>query len=253
MTAIDYYLALPDTARVNKRVAKKLFFEHVELTATDRRAFTEDIEQIHTVCTLTPGNVNVQPFADDDQRYPAIAVFEVTLRANKRAPRLAECIHRAIPDPLLLVISHDSDTALSTAPKRTSRAEAGAIVVEETRLTHWFDPAQPAAIEQAFLDSLALSMLPHTHLYAFYHGWHRRLLALACARLSGQYRIPTQAEGHAAQREQLALCHQLDHDIARLRAAIKKETRFNEQVALNTRIKALETERQAAVAALAHH
>ena len=240
MTFDDAQLGLPDAARLGKRIHKKLFFENADLSAADRRAFTEDIDTVTWQYTLKPSTINVNAYRDDERDYGELAVVHATLKSPKHAARLAERIHRAIPYPLLLVLNYNAQWALSTAHKRASRAEAGVTVAEDIRTTRWIDSDTPTDVEQAFVASLALDELPQTDFYALYSAWHQRLIALACARLSGRFHLPAEHETRSAQRERLAECHQLENDIAQLRAEIKKETRFNRQVELNTRIKELQ-------------
>ena len=250
MTFDDAQLGLPDAARLGKRIHKKLFFENADLSAADRRAFTEDIDTVTWQYTLKPSTINVNAYRDDERDYGELAVVHATLKSAKHAARLAERIHRAIPYPLLLVLTYNAQWALSTAHKRASRAEAGVTIAEDIRTTRWIEADTPTDVEQAFVASLALDELPQTDFYALYSAWHQRLIALACARLSGRFHLPTEHNTRSAQRERLAECHQLENDIARLRAEIKKETRFNRQVELNTRIKGLEATLRDTAAAL---
>lgn len=250
MRIVYDHLALPDAAYLGKRVYKKLFFDNAELSAADRRAFTEDIDAVTWQYTLKPSTLNVNAYRDEERDYPELAVVEVQLRSPNRVTRLAKLIHRAIPYPLFLIFVHKEQFAISTAHKRASKAEAGVVVAEDLRLTRWMNAQALEDVEQAFLGSLTVSELPQRHYYALYAAWHQRVLALACARLSQAFRIPTRPEAQAEQRERLAACHRLEGEIARLRAEIKKETRFNRQVELNTRIKGLEQELRQTVADL---
>lgn len=244
------YLALPKAAFLGKRVYKKMFFDHADLTAADRRTFTDDINTVTWQYTLKPATLNVNAYRDDERDYGELAIVEVILKDPKRATRIAEQVHRAIPYPLVLLLVQDDTFAISTAHKRASQSEAGAVVAEDLRLTRWMGSTQLADIERDFLESLALSGLPQTDYYALYASWHHRLLALACARLTMRYSIAREPDQQSRQRDRLAACHQLEHEIARLRAEIKQESRFNRQVDLNTRIKALENDFQQAVAEL---
>lgn len=240
MQTLYDHLALPRGAYLGKRVYKKHFFENTGMPAADRKAFTEDIELVTWQYTLKPSTLPISPYQDDERDYPELAVIEVALRAPQRVQRMAELIHRAIPYPLLLVFVHNASFALSTAHKRKNRAEQGAMVAEEVLVTRWIDSSAPEDIEQSFLKNLTVSQQPQAHYFALYSGWHQRVRALACARLSGTFRVVDSAEQQERQRERLAACHQIESEIARLRAAIKKERRFNHQVELNTRIKQLE-------------
>lgn len=233
-------LALPDTCQLGKRVFKKLFQENAVLGITDKKAFRDDIDTIVWQYTLKPGTIPIQAYEDSEREYLEIAILEVSLKTRNRTNRIAEVIHRAIPYPIVVVFAHEQSCLLSLAHKRFSQAEHEAIVADEFFSTDWIDLSAPTEMQAAFLDSLAVSALPHTHFYAFYSALVDRLVALDCARLTGAYRIESATDRRASRRERLAACHALEVQIVEHRAAIKKEIRFNHQVELNAQIKTLE-------------
>ncbi len=235
------YLAVPDSCGLGKRVFKKLFHEYTKLLAADKKAFSEDIERITWEYTLKPSTIPIQPYEDEQREYLEIAVIDVELSEQRRTARIAEVMHRAIPYPLLLVFRLDSCCALSTAHKRFSQAEKGAMVAEDMILTRWIDMENSGKVERNFLDSLNIADFPHTHFYAFYSALADRLLAFACSRLTGEYRMESQSTVERSRRERLAACHELEVQIEDCKAAIKKETQFNRQVELNTELKELQS------------
>lgn len=235
-------LGFPEASRLGKRVFKKLFVETGSLTASDKKSLQDDVEGVTWQYTLKPGTIPIKSYEDAEREYLEVAVLEVAMRTRKSCTRLAEVIHRAIPYPLLIVFSFENECCLSVAPKRFSQAEQGVIIAEEFLTTGWIDLAAPTEIDQAFLDSLALGGLPHTHFLAFYSAWGDRFAAYDCARLSGVFQVGSKAVDPAERRERLAACHALELQIAEFRAALKKEPQFNRQVELNTKIK--NTEKQ---------
>ena len=166
------------------------------------------------------------------------------LKTLKRTSRIAEVIHRGIPYPLVIVFVFETTCALSLAHKRFSQAEKGAIVAENFILTEWFNLSAPSPIQQAFIESLNISDLPHTHYFAFYEAFMDRLVALDCARLTGEYRLESAAARRQKKRKRLVACHELEGQIAEYKATIKKETQFNRQVELNVKMKDLEKQLQ---------
>lgn len=263
--SIFNFFRLPEECYLGKRVFKKLFHENAQLGATDKRAFRDDIDVITWVYALKPNTIAIQAYEDGQREYHEVAVLQVDLKTRKRTGRIAEIIHRAIPYPLIVefrvksrelrveeetsassVTLHSQfsthNSLLSLAQKRFSQAEKGAIVADEFHTTQWFDLAEPTSVEQAFLASLTLADLPHTHFYALYSALVDRVIALDCARLTGQYSLESSTKKKADRRESLAACHELEGQIAELKAAIKKEPQFNRQVELNTRIKTLKRE-----------
>ena len=134
--------------------------------------------------------------------------------------------------------------ALSVAPKRFSQSEKGAIVVEEFFTTGWIDLTSPTVPEQAFLNSLDISSLPHIHFLAFYSALLDRFIALDCASLTGKYQLNNKATNQEARRQCLTTCHELEGRIDKLRKNLRREAQFNRKVELNTKIKQLEQQLQ---------
>lgn len=243
-------MAIPDACQLGKRVFKKLFHENAKLGATDKRAFREDIDTITWQYTLKPSTIPIHAYDDDEREYHEIAVLQADLKTLKRTSRIAEIMHRAIPYPLVVVFAFGTSCALSLANKRFSQAEKEAIVAEDFRLTDWIDLSAPTPVQRAFLDSLIVADLPHTHFFAFHSGLVDRMIALDCARLTGKYRIESAAGQRKQRRKHLARCHELEVQIAEHKATIKAETQFNRQVELNTKVKGLERKLRQEVARL---
>jgi hypothetical protein len=241
-------MAIPDACHLGKRVFKKLFHENAKLGATDKKAFREDIDVITWQYTLKPSTIPIQAYEDDQREYHEVAILQVNLKTYNRTSRIAEIIHRAIPYPLIVVFAYKTMYTLSLAHKRFSQAEKGAIVAEEFLITNWIDLLAPTPIQQAFLDSIAVSVLPHTHFFAFYSAFTNRLVALDCARLTGKYHLEPTAHRCRVQRDLLALCHELEIQIAGHKAAILKEMQFNRKVELNMKMKEMEKQLQAITA-----
>lgn len=235
-------LAIPETCYLGKRVFKKLFHENAKLGATDKKALRDDIDTITWVYTLKPTTIPIHAYKDDEREYDEVALLQVDLKTQKRTGRIVEIIHRAIPYPLVLVFVFETSVAISLAHKRFSQAERGAVVAEEFVTTDWIDlgPGSPTPVQQAFLDSLTMTKLPQTHFYAFYSALMDRLIALDCARLTGEYRIEAAAEQREARRERLAECHELEVRIAEMRATAKREKQINRLADLNVEIRRLQ-------------
>lgn len=240
-------MAIPDACHLWKRIFKKLFHENAKLGATDKKAFREDIDVITWQYTLKPSTIPIQAYEDDQREYHEVAILQVNLKTLNRTSRIAEIIHRAIPYPLVVVFTYKTMCTMSLAHKRFSQAEKGAIVAENFLITDWIDLLSPTLIQQAFLDSIALSVLPHTHFYAFYSALIDRTVALDCARLTGEYCIESTATKRRLRRDRLTLCHELENQIAGHKAAITKETQFNRKVELNMKLKELEKQLEKSV------
>lgn len=239
-------LDLPDAARVDQRVPKKLLLENGAPTVADKRYITDGIEELYWVAALKPTTIGVPAYRDDAREYLEIAVLHLTLRAGAKAGRLVELVHRAVPYPVLLLVEHSEHPGLSVAHKRWSQGEAGKTVLDgEVVAVEW-----DAVHGLTFHDALALCHQPRTTLYALYQGWIDTLLALQAARVTGTFVKPASSEHAATRREALHEYMRLDVEIIRLRAVAEKEKQLPRQVELNLELKRMQALQSAARAKL---
>ena len=240
--AIYKYLAIPESCRLGKRVFKSLFLQKAQCGAGDKKVFEQDVDSILWQYTLKPATIPVAVYRDGKREYVEIAVLQANLRQPNRRARVAEIIQRAIPYPLLLVLSCESRAAISLAGKRFNQADTSKIVAEEFYDTGWIAPDSATAVEKDFLDNLNFKALPQTNFYALYNGWIERLIAFQCARFSGQYRLGVPGADWQSRQYRMAECQRIEENIAELRRALQAEMQFNRQVEWNMRIKRLEKE-----------
>lgn len=232
-------LAIPRGAMVEHRVPKKLLIEQGAPTAADKRRIQDGIEDMSWVAALKPTTIGVPAFTDEAREYLEIAVLTVTLPPAVKPARLIELIHRAIPYPVVLVAGHGAAVIFSLAHKRRSQGEAGKVVIEDVRQVA-LNPDTHSSAEAAFLDSIAISKLPASHLLALYQGLIDHMAALEAARITGVFTPPESAERAALRHDGLATHARLQRELASLRARAHKEKQVNRRVELNLEIKRLE-------------
>jgi hypothetical protein len=68
-------LNIPDACFLDKPVFKKMFQDHVDLDAIDKKALSEDIDKIRWLYTLKPDTINIAPFQDDEREYLEVAIL----------------------------------------------------------------------------------------------------------------------------------------------------------------------------------
>ena len=240
-------LALPNDAKGEQRIPKKLLVEQGAPTATDKRQIQDGIEELQWVAALKPTNIGVPVFRDSDREYLEVAVLTAAFRQNAKVARLTDLIHRAIPYPVLLVSSFlDENTAriaVSVAHKRFAQNEAGKFVVDGVLTTNPIAlDVLPSETAQAFLGSLALSKLPARDLFAFYQGWVDAIVGHAAASITGLFVLPETPERTRQMRESIAKHSQMLDELSALRTQAAKEKQMNRLVELNIKIKRLESQ-----------
>ena len=252
-------LNLPDSARVDQRVPKKLLLENGAPTASDKRLITDAIEDIQWLAALKPNTIGVPEYRDTQREYLEIAVLAVTLRGAIKPTslsRLVELVHRAVPYPVLLLLVDEPTLILSLAHKRWAQNEAEKIVLDGDLMsaslpctasgtTEADTKARPEA-EHAFVQSLAIARQPQASLHALYQGWIECVQALHAARRTGSYQAAATPEQAAARRQALADCQRLEGEISRLRTQAAKEKQLARQVEMNLALKRIQAELAAA-------
>ena len=234
-------LALPASARMERRVPKALLADHGATGAGDRRLVETGIERLRWRASLKPGTIGVPAFADDVRDYPEVAVLTLELRASANAARLAKIAHSAIPYPMILIIGDGEAAALSVAPKRRHERQADRIVVDRlVTATALTEPLDGAA--EAFITSLAVAGLPAINLWSFHEGIVDRVEAFAAARITGTFRLPVDSGDAARRREALAAHEGQAREVARLRKAAAAEKRLATRIDLSHNITGAEAE-----------
>lgn len=253
-------LALPDHARVDQRVPKKMLAEHGAPTAADRRLLTDGIEEVRWIAALKPATVAIPAYRDNEREYLEVAVLSVHARVTHAKPaqqvRLAELVHRAIPYPVLLIQTLATDDsndkpppiALSLAHKRASQNEAGRVVLDGDLIRT--DLASGAFSPAALLRALDLTHQPHQDLMALYQGWMDCLTAAEVARITGRFALSDNVTQSATRREALRTCQRLELQAVSLRSQASKERQIAKRVDLNLALQRLQTELEAARARL---
>jgi hypothetical protein len=242
-------LELPTGCRVDQRIPKKLLVENGAPTAADKRNIHEGIEEIQWVASLKPSTIGVPEYRDESREYLEIAVLHIALRQDAKAARIAELTHRAVPYPILLLLTAQDKLTFSMAHIRWAQNEAGKVVLEDgypqiaqmvadkVKTESDFNLRKSASsVDNAFLENLALKRQPRENLRMLYQGWLDTLTAFQAAEITGVF-TPSQTDERAiARRASLLACRELEQQIAALRAAAAKEKQLARQVALNMEI-----------------
>lgn len=234
-------LALPASARMERRVPKALLADHGATGAGDRKLVEGGIERLRWRASLKPATIGVPAVTDDARDYSEIAVLTLEARDGAKNARLAKIAHAAIPYPLILLVGDGSHAALSLAPKRRHERQADRFVVE--RLVTAPPVTAPLdVVAEAFLASLTVAQAPAADLRSLYEGMMDRAEAYAVARVTGVFRLP--ADTDEAHRRHTALDTHTDRSLVlnRLRRQVKSETRLSNRLSLARMITIIEDE-----------
>ncbi|WP_027671254.1 DUF4391 domain-containing protein [Rheinheimera baltica] len=247
-------LHVPDSCVLNKTLFKKMFQQHADLDARDKKALKDDVQKIRWLYTLKSSTINIAPYSDDFRDYGEIAFLQVELSNTKSAECIVQLINRAIPYPLVTFLyleetkdvneTGESDTnkqlAICLADKRINKADKEKWVIEKLQCSPWIDldsksRTSKSLAAEAFFNSLAFKDLPHSNFWFFYQALMARVQAMQCADISGRFHLVS-GEAIEQQRQQFQHYRRIEQNIKKLRAQIR-QAEFNHQVVLNTQIK----------------
>lgn len=239
-------LELSASCRVDQRIPKKLLIENGVTTAADKRNISEGIEEIQWVATLKPTSIGVPEYRDEIREYLEIAVLHIALRQDAKASRIAELTHRAVPYPILLLLTEQNQLTLSIAHIRWAQNEAGKVVLDGGLVAVDLNESTPTPeVFSAFLQALSITRQPRANLKVLYQGWIDILTALQAAQITGQFVTSTNPKQATARRAALHRCRDIDSQIAILRTSAAKEKQVARQVEINLEIKKLQADRSA--------
>lgn len=246
-------LELPASSRVDQRIPKKLLVENGAPTAADKRNINEGVEEIQWVASLKSSTIGVPEYRDEAREYVEITVLHIALRQDAKAARIAELSHRAIPYPLILLLTAQDRLILSMAHIRWAQNEAGKVVLDgEPVVVNLTGDTTTPEVLSAFLQALSITRQPRANLKVLYQGWLDTLTACQAAQITGAFTQSETEEQAATRRVALQDCQRLEAETARLRSLAAKEKQLARRVEMNIELQRLQKELETATRQLAH-
>jgi hypothetical protein len=257
-------LSLPDSCLIDQRVPKKMLIENGAPTSGDKRLINEVIEEIRWIAVLKPNTIGVPDYRDEHREYREVVVLSIVTRSGSavaehggiaspaggvvtksvNAARLAELMHRAVPYPVLLLITTPKGQFLSVAHKRWAQNEAGKVVLDGEVTT--VDFTGDLRFTRAFMESLAVTSQPQGTLMTLYQGWQNCLAALLAAHYTGTFVALDDPKQAYARRTALCEYQRLEQESARIRAQAQKAKQMAVRVELNLALRRVEAALSAA-------
>lgn len=235
-------LKLPASCtRFDKALFKKLFYEHGDLKARDKKLVQEQVEKIILRYNLTPKSTNIVAYQNEERRYFELPIVSATLKERKGAARIAEIIQRTLPHPCLLLLVCGDATAVHVAHQRIHGSDTAKITLEAIEQSEWLVEDQLSDFQLDFLSALDVSRFRFTNFYDFYSDLFQRVQALNAAEISGQFK-----EGSASRVEEFASklynYRSLSQQLENKRIELNQEAHFNRKTVLKLEIQELKSQ-----------
>lgn len=212
---------LPKTTEFNRRIPKQKFYEKMEVSASLKKLFVEQIKLIYWTNKISPDTVNLAP----GKEVTEIQVFELRLNTPEIEEALLRQIDREIPYHLLFLLEYEGKVCAYIGYKEATASGNKAFKVGSYYHTPWQNREDFAlALEGLDLD-------------AVYENFVRQI---AGDRLQAQDPEESLKESVSRSEEKQAL----QKKIAALRTKIRKEKQLNKQMELNKELKKLKRQEE---------
>lgn len=231
------FLNLPKNTIAGKTITKNIF-ELAEISNSDKKLLSSDVDVIIWENRIAQDNVNIRPLCNDEIDYSEIQVINVRLKKTNHVPKIAKLIFSSFTYPLILIFTFELELKIMLAHVRINQNDHSKLVVGDIIQSRWL---QCDSSELSVFDIKKMSI---TNLYELYSGYVNVLL-----RFKVESEIGVKAELSSEEyHEILQRIDGIDSKITELRSQLKKEDQFNRQMDLNNEIKQLQKEREQFVA-----
>ena len=174
-------------------------------------------------------------YTDAEHDYSCLAQIDVALKKPGKAVRIAELCHRAMPYPLIVILHNGDQLWFSMAEKRFSRAGKEQVVLERQTDTGWISNR----FLQDFADAADFGKFKKNSYLDLYQHYTELLDVLKTAELTGSFEQSSIRPEE--RRKLLEELHQLQNQLAELKARAKKEAELSRLVEINMQAKTIES------------
>lgn len=167
---------LPQAALAeNQRIPKKRLVAAGGFMSRESKIL-DKISRVDLFATVTKTTTRILPCVDAQHDIQSVIFLRCKLTENTPAfTKVTELLHRAFPNPTVILVEAGDSFAISAVITRKNRAERGKVVIEHSACTPLFDPKTAAV--KPFLAVLNFANLPQSDLRDYLDGivWNLEL------------------------------------------------------------------------------
>lgn len=155
----------PDALAGNRRVPKRALVAEGGFTRRESKIL-DKVQRVDLFAVVTKTTTRVLPRVDSEYDIQSVIFLRCELARGVAAiGEVAELLHRAFPNPTVILAEAGQSFGISAALTRNSRAEKGKVVIEHLGRTPLFDPEIEAVND--FLAALDFGKLSQNDLLAY--------------------------------------------------------------------------------------
>ncbi|WP_215142164.1 DUF4391 domain-containing protein [Exiguobacterium qingdaonense] len=232
-------LQIPQRAVLNRKIPKKAFFTQANLSKSEKEMFTSQIESIYLLSVMNEQSMNIPVYQVDEFNYSEVVWIYVELRDMKNINRIIGTIHKAIFNPVVLVLSSpEGHFLMSTSHKRLNKNDKTKVVVDQPTKTDWFNPQEDDTPYTKLMNSLFVSNLSFESLYSIYEDIQQWIKCEEVIRLVGK--LPSCKDKRDQVINLLNIVQECSREIARLHQVLEDQINFGRKIEIHMKIKNME-------------
>ncbi|MGQ3678879.1 DUF4391 domain-containing protein [Tenacibaculum discolor] len=232
-------LHIPDRSLLEKRLTKTFFLKNFNLSATEKKLVSSDIENMQWLASIKPSTANIPAHIEVDYKYEEIQIMVCTVMDNKLKELAEKCIvlfQKYIPYQMLVIIEDANEFMINVCDKRINKNEPIKRTIERYFITKSLSKLYKNNHSEAFYKALSFNSLNKTNLKLLYKSYIQAVVQYQAASITGNYQLRSNTRTEEDM-QHIATIEQLEQDIVSLSSQIKKASQLNEKVQLNVQIK----------------
>ena len=211
-------LGLPKSTEVNKRIPKQKFYDNLTVSPTLKRSFVDQIRIIYWANKIAPSTLNLE----EGKNVTEIEVFHIRLNQETLDENVLKRIDREIPYHILFVLEYDGKYKAVIGYKEAAGSGKASFKVDRYYQTEWLlETELPVHLDGLNID-------------AVYENFVRQIAGNVL-----QAATPQESLKESVARDDR---DDLQKQINKLQAKIRKEKQLNRQMEMNAELKKLRRE-----------
>ncbi len=212
-------LGLPKSTEFNKRIPKQKFYDNLTVSPTLKRSFVDQIRIIYWANKIAPSTLNLE----EGKNVTEIEVFHVRLNQETLDENVLKQIDREIPYHILFVLEYDGKYKAVIGYKEAAGSGKASFKVDRYYQTEWLlETELPVHLDGLNID-------------AVYENFVRQIAGNVL-----QAATPQESLKESVARDDRR--DDLQKQINKLQAKIRKEKQLNRQMEMNAELKKLRRE-----------
>ncbi|MEG3014185.1 MAG: DUF4391 domain-containing protein [Cetobacterium sp.] len=208
------FFRIPKRCEVSRVIPKNHFYEHGDLSSSEKEFFSKAIERIRWEYSIKNENMNIPSYHQGEYIYDEIEFFSIELREKKYWNKVSKLIDEMIPYPIVMVFSAEDEILISTTVKRIHNEKP---VLDEIVATEWQRDSE-------FLKTLDISNFNSQNIFLFQKSIIDRIKANNISITTGTEIDVEKLEDNQSLLKEIEL---LSQEIEELKTKRKKETQVN--------------------------